>query len=197
MKEIPPESSAAQAARIRGRIAELDAERTALTRELVQITKRPTEWMANGGASMLTSASPAADKIALFRSLFAGRADVFPRRWENARSGKSGYAPACANEWKPGVCEKPRIKCGECPHQAFIAVNDSVIAAHLRGHARGRDSAGEFVAGVYPLLPDDTCGFLAADFDGAQWSDTALAYLVACRARRVPAALERSRFGQS
>ena len=90
MKEIPPESSAAQAARIRGRIAELDAERTALTRELVQITKRPTEWMANGGASMLTSASPAADKIALFRSLFAGRADVFPRRWENARSGKSG-----------------------------------------------------------------------------------------------------------
>ena len=144
---------------------------------------------------MVTSASPAADKIALFRSLFVGRADVFPRRWENARSGKSGYAPACANEWKPGVCEKPRIKCGECPHQAFIAVSDDVIAAHLRGHARGPDSASEFVAGVYPLLPDDTCRFLAADFDGAQWSDDALAYLAACRARRVPAALERSRSG--
>ena len=195
MKEIRPESPAAQVARIRGRIAELDAERTALTRELVQLTRRRAELVPNGDASMVTSASPAADKIALFRSLFAGRADVFPRRWENARSGKSGYAPACANEWKPGVCKKPRIKCGECPHHAFIAVSDSLIAAHLRGHARGRDSAGEFVAGVYPLLPDDTCRFLAADFDGARWSDDALAYVAACRARGVPAALERSRSG--
>ena len=189
------EHTAGDAARIRGRIAELDAERTALTSELVQLARRPAERLPNGNAGMLTSASPAADKIALFRSLFADRADVFPRRWENARSGKSGYAPVCANEWKPGVCEKPRIKCGECPHQAFVAVSDIVIAAHLRGHARGRDAAGEFVAGVYPLLPDDTCRFLAADFDGAQWSDNALAYLAACRARRVPAALERSRSG--
>lgn len=50
--------------------------------------------------------SPSEAKIALFRSLFRGRQDVYPRRFGSRRTGKSGYAPACANEWVPGVCEK-------------------------------------------------------------------------------------------
>src|SRR6516225_1710302 len=54
-------------------------------------------------------------KIALFRSLFRGRDDVYPRRFESRRTGKSGYAPACGNEWVAGICEKPRIKCTDCP----------------------------------------------------------------------------------
>lgn len=57
------------------------------------------------------------EKVALFRSLFRGRTDVFPIRWESKSTGKSGYAPACANEWRAGVCEKPRIKCGDCAHR--------------------------------------------------------------------------------
>jgi hypothetical protein len=48
-------------------------------------------------------------KIALFRSLFKGRDDVYPRRFESRRTGKSGYAPACGNEWVPGICKKPQI----------------------------------------------------------------------------------------
>jgi len=44
-----------------------------------------------------------ADKVALFRRLFRGRTDVYPVRWESKTSGKSGYAPACANEWCPGI----------------------------------------------------------------------------------------------
>ncbi|MHC4492997.1 MAG: TOTE conflict system archaeo-eukaryotic primase domain-containing protein [Planctomycetota bacterium] len=67
------------------------------------------------------------DKIALFRSLFRGRTDVFPKLWINSRKGRKGYAPACPNEWVRGVCEKPRVKCGECPHQAFIAVTDRAL----------------------------------------------------------------------
>ena len=39
------------------------------------------------------------EKVALFRRLFRGRTDVFPIRWESKTSGKSGYSPACANEW--------------------------------------------------------------------------------------------------
>src|SRR5438270_14029628 len=58
----------------------------------------------------LTQASPAAEKIDLFRSLFRGREDVYPRRFESRKTGKTGYSPACANEWVRGVCEKPRIK---------------------------------------------------------------------------------------
>ena len=55
-----------------------------------------------------------AEKVALFRQLFRGRTDVFAVRWQGKSSGKSGYAPACANGWLPGVCEKPRIKCADC-----------------------------------------------------------------------------------
>ena len=47
-------------------------------------------------------------KLALFRSLFRGREAVFPRRWENRKKGKSGYSPACDNEWEYGLCEKKK-----------------------------------------------------------------------------------------
>lgn len=62
----------------------------------------------------------APDKLALFRQLFRGREDVFARLWVNPKKQTKGYAPACANEWIRGVCEKPRVKCGECPNQAFL-----------------------------------------------------------------------------
>ena len=82
------EDTAGDAARIRERIAELDAERAALSRELVQLTRREPAPAPNAEAPPVTVASPAAHKVALFRSLFAGRADVFPLRWENTRTGK-------------------------------------------------------------------------------------------------------------
>ena len=97
----------------------------------------------------VTQSSPAHAKIALFRSLFRGREDVYPRRFESRKTGKSGYTPACAHEWVRGVCEKPRIKCADCPQRRFLPVTDEVI----RWHLSGKDGDGEpFVAGVYPLL---------------------------------------------
>jgi superfamily II DNA or RNA helicase/very-short-patch-repair endonuclease len=138
-----------------------------------------------------TSSSQA--KIALFRSLFRGREDVYPRRFESQRTGRSGYAPACANEWVRGVCEKPRIKCMDCPNRRFLPVTDDVI----RWHLSGCDPEGHsFVAGVYPLLQDETCFVLAVDFDKADWREDAAAFLDACRHLSLPAAVERSRSGR-
>jgi superfamily II DNA or RNA helicase len=138
-----------------------------------------------------TSSSQA--KIALFRSLFRGREDVYPRRFESRKTGKSGYAPACANEWVRGICEKPRIKCAECPNRRFLPMTDDVIRWHLSGH----DETGQaFVAGVYPLLQDETCFFLAVDFDKAAWREDATAFLQACRRLNLPVVLERSRSGR-
>jgi superfamily II DNA or RNA helicase len=117
-------------------------------------------------------------------------------RWENTKSGKAGYAPACSNEWVKGVCNKPQIKCGECPNQAFIPVTGDTIESHLRGKDRTSRHHGNFVAGVYPLLPTNTCWFLAADFDGEKWAEDAIAFVQTCRANNIPAALERSRSGQ-
>ena len=49
--------------------------------------------------------------------------------------------------------------------------------------------------GVYPMLQDETCHFLAADFDNENWQEDAAAYLDTCRRLSLPAALERSRSG--
>lgn len=126
------------------------------------------------------------DKIALFRRLFRGRTDVYPIRWESKSTGKTGYAPACANEWLAGVCEKPRIKCADCGKRLLIPLSDAVIYDHL---------AGKRTVGVYPLLSDDTCHFLAVDFDEAEWKEDAQAFALSCHELGVPAALEISRSG--
>src|SRR5205823_10016945 len=144
------------------------------------------------GATPVHQHSMADAKIRLFRSLFRGRDDVFPRRFESRKTGKSGYAPACGNEWIRGICEKPRIKCADCHHQRFLPITDEVIRWHLSGF----DPAGQpFVAGIYPLLQDETCFFLAADFDKQGWREDAVAFLETCRAMGIPAVLERSRSG--
>jgi superfamily II DNA or RNA helicase len=128
-----------------------------------------------------------AEKVALFRSLFRGRTDAYPVRWESRKTGNAGYGPACGNEWRPGVCEKPRIKCSDCSHRLLIPITDAVIYGHL---------AGEHTVGVYPLLDGDTCHFLAVDFDDETWRDDARAFRATCRSLGVPAALEVSRSGE-
>ena len=183
----PSVTDTGEAARIRERLAHLDAERAELERRLAALAhpRSPATEMEEAGAG-ITKRSPTRAKIALFRSLFAGREDVYPKRWENAAKGTAGYAPVCANEWQRGVCHKPRVRCGACPNQAFLSVTDEAVDGHLRGR---------HTIGVYPMLADDTCRFLAADFDKATWRRDADAYLAACRARGIPAALERSRSG--
>jgi superfamily II DNA or RNA helicase len=126
------------------------------------------------------------EKLQLFRSLFRGRDDVYPKLWINAQKKRKGYSPACAREWQPGICQKPRIKCGECPHQAFSPVTDQVVLGHLQGR---------HVIGVYPLLPDETCWFLAVDFDKQAWADDVAAFTETCRRVGLPYAVERSRSG--
>lgn len=150
------------------------------------------EWRPPAEPSLIplkTSVKPNAldtdGKLALFRNLFKGRVDIYPLRWEG-KGGKSGYSPACANEWRPGVCEKPRIKCGDCSQRQLLPVTDEVIYQHL---------AGTFVIGVYPLLTDDTCHFLAVDFDEADWREDAVVFVQSCQALGVPVALEVSRSG--
>jgi superfamily II DNA or RNA helicase/very-short-patch-repair endonuclease len=143
-------------------------------------------------ARHVTNASEPDAKIDLFLSLFRGRADVYPLRFESMKTGKAGYAPACANEWVRGICEKPRIKCAECANRAFLPITRDVV----RWHLSGRDDQGRsFIIGVYPMLRDESCFFLAADFDAENWHDDVSAVMETCQRLAVPAALERSRSG--
>jgi superfamily II DNA or RNA helicase/very-short-patch-repair endonuclease len=146
-----------------------------------------------GADGPVTNQSTSAAKINLFRSLFRGREDVYPRRFESRKTGRAGYQPACANEWVRGLCEKPRIKCLECPNRRFLPVTDEVIRQHLSG----RDDLGrEFVVGLYPMLSDETCYLLAIDLDGDHWREDAGALRETCQRLELPVALERSRSGE-
>ena len=134
---------------------------------------------------VVTKGSPMTEKAALFLSLFQGRRDVYARRWEG-KNGRAGYSPACRNEWKPGICLKPKGKCAECAHADYSAFDAVVVEAHLRGKA---------VLGVYPLLQDETCRFLAIDFDEESWRADVAMTVQAARESDIPCAVEISRSG--
>jgi len=169
---------------------ELRALRAENGRLIALLESHGIEWRAQqrpASSPVEPARLSAEEKVSLFRRLFRGRTDAYPVRWESKTTGQSGYAPACANEWRAGVCEKPRIKCGDCANRLLIPLSDAVIYDHL---------AGEHTVGVYPLLEDDTCYFLAVDFDEAAWRDDARAFMQSCEELGVPAALEISRSGK-
>lgn len=175
---------------------QLAALQTENTRLIALLEDHGIEWRLPSEPTPLKPAPPVpevepyrlstAEKVALFRRLFRGRTDVYPILWLSKTTGKSGYAPACGNEWQTGVCEKPRIKCGECNNRLLSPLSDQVIYEHL---------AGKRTIGVYPLLADDSCHFLAADFDEAEWREDAKAFCQSCHELGVPVALEVSRSG--
>jgi superfamily II DNA or RNA helicase len=163
----------------RARLAALQAELTSLGSEPEIRVRLPLA---------LDAPAPQTNdkKVSLFRSLFRGRDDVFSTRFVSKKTGKPGYAPACRNKFVKGVCELPKVKCGECPNQAFVPVDDAAVLRHLRG---------QHVMGVYPLLEDETCWFLAVDFDKSTWTEDVSAFAETCRRVGLPAAIERSRSG--
>jgi superfamily II DNA or RNA helicase len=144
---------------------------------------------------IVTNQSSQEEKIVLFRSLFRGRDDIYPRRFESLKTGKQGYQPACRNEWMRGICEKPKIRCEDCGQREFLPVTNLVIRNHLQGFDPQERAGHNFTIGVYPMLPDEICWFLAADFDKTSWQEDARAFLETCSLFNVPAAIERSRSG--
>ena len=133
------------------------------------------------------AAMPGERKVVLFRSLFRGRQDAFPVRFVSKKTGKAGYSPECANKFVAGRCVlKTGGRCSECVHQVFVPVSDRAVLDHLQGR---------HVMGVYPLLEDETCWFLAADFDKEAWQEDVSAFAETSRSLGLPVAIERSRSG--
>ncbi|MFT4580169.1 MAG: hypothetical protein ACI8PD_001695 [Nitrospinales bacterium] len=180
-------------AQIKKHLHILDEERTQLLARLKHLEKNgltPTTAKIENSASLSSS-----EKITIFRNLFRGREDVYPLRWDNKKTGRSGYSLACGNEWVPGVCDKPKVKCGECKYQAFPPITDEVIHNHLIGRNPNSPKQQDFIIGVYPLLQNETCWFLAVDFDKKCWNKDVSAFTETCREKKIPAYVERSRSG--
>jgi superfamily II DNA or RNA helicase len=124
------------------------------------------------------------EKVRLFRSLFRGRDDVYPVRWES--KGRSGYSFACANLWRGGVCRKPKGGCAGCTGRQYVPLTDQTVYDHL---------AGKITIGVYALLEGDMCRFLAADFDEEDWRLDVTAFAAVARKHGLPVHVEISRSG--
>lgn len=183
----------AELAREEGRLAEIERRREAthsrmlaLRAELAALSIEEAEPAVSPIAPSVAAPVTSIEKVRLFRSLFKGREDILPTRFMSKKTGKAGYAPACTNKFVRGVCDLPRIKCSECPNQAFTQVDDRMVLDHLQGR---------HVMGVYPLLEDETCWFLAIDFDKSCWQEDVGAFVETCEAMEVPVAIERSRSG--
>lgn len=165
-------------------------------RELLSIApvasceKKDPEPLDQGLFSVHKHSQPK-DKIQLFMSLFCGRTDVYARRWYSSKTNKGNYSPVCKNEWERGICEKPRVKCKQCPHREYVPLTANAIDHHLRS----KDENGVGVVGVYPLLQDETCYFLAVDFDKENWREDIATFRCVCEEANIPVAIERSRSG--
>lgn len=165
------------------RLVELETEKEELLSRRQHLEQQALT--ANNHKNNNNSTLSTADKIQLFKRLFKGREDIFAKRWENTK-GRSGYSVVCKNEWKSGVCYKPKVKCGECQHQLFNQLDEQAIYAHL---------SGKLIAGLYPLLNDNTCHLLAIDFDKDDWQDAVKATSSACDQLNVSHVIEISRSG--
>lgn len=164
---------------INKRLSELEEEKTRL------LDQRAALKAQNGNLATAPNSLSTNEKIDLFRELFSGRTDIYAFRWEN-KSEKSGYALACNNEWVQGLCHKPKIKCSDCAHKAFKPVTEKAIYDHL---------LGAHTIGIYPLLENDSCHFLAIDLDKSDWQLSTRAISSVCSDLEIPHAIEKSRSG--
>lgn len=178
---------------------ELESEKNRLEQENTQLRRQlglletGTNDVGNlaNEAAFVNKYSSSKEKIDLFRSLFKGRESVFARRWQSATTGRSGYQPVCENEWTEGLCDKRKYKCANCPNRMLKPLSDQDVYKHLEG----KDDLARDVIGIYPMLQDETCHFLCADFDDESFEKDVSAFREVCEELNVPVCVERSRSG--
>lgn len=169
---LPGISLDREIAELRDRVSWLGSENARLLRllELSPVQARPPgpaqTGIFDGQPGMVDVTSSPEAKIAFFASMFAARTDVHAVRWENARTGRSGWMPAVRGGWRKGMAASSR---------EYLPLTSDIIASHL---------TGDIDLGLYPLLDGDRCWWLAADFDGSAGMLDALSYLKAAGATK-------------
>ena len=129
---------------------------------------------------------PNEEKVKIFMEVFKGRTDIYAKRWESNKTGKTGYSPVCKNEFSTYKCDKSRVKCNECPNRILEPLTTEIILKHLQG---------KITIGIYPLLPGDSCNFLAIDFDKKNYEKDVIEFWNICDELNIPIYVERSRSG--
>ncbi len=168
-------------------MVEIGSERRALSNELRQL-ERDVNRAREGHFDFEASVDPQTpgEKIGLFEALFVARRDIFPRLWKNAQTGRQGYSPVCEPVWEDGRRLRPTEVFRKYGASRFHPLDQKVIEGHLRG---------EQTIGTYAIRHDDSCIFLAADFDGEGWKSDVLAYRDAAASMGADCMVEISRSG--
>ena len=172
-QELP--SSDASAVEVRGLLEENARLRSLLIAHGIAIpgtaksTSHPPQASHSASEARKPGVATAAQRIALFRSLFRGREDIYAIRWEN-NDGRSGYMPKADRDWKSYLSAKDedRKKVDRLT-RTYRPITDDVVHGHL---------VGEQTVGISPLLQDETCWLLAVDFDKKAWQGDTAAFLV-------------------
>jgi superfamily II DNA or RNA helicase len=175
---------------IKAELLQLESRRQILLSELNELSTQDNkdEKQVNflGKKAFRKEPETPEEKIELFLTLFCARRDVFPSYWENKKTGKKGYSPVCSNEWKYGVCFKPKVKCRACSNQSFISFDASSVKDHLMGKT---------AMGSYAINNQDKSVFLAADFDKSTWREDIRSYNRAAAEMNIQVATEISKSG--
>jgi superfamily II DNA or RNA helicase len=169
----------------------LPTEKAAPTKATVPVLSLTEEKPAQTTPISINKYSSPEKKIELFHSLFRGRTDVYAKRCYSKKHDSCYYIPACKNEWVRGLCDRTRVKCKDCKHRDLLPLTKDVIDRHLRN----KDDNGAGIMGVYPLLENETCFFLAFDFDEEKWEEDVATFRSVCDSLDIPIAVERSRSG--
>ncbi|GAB6118890.1 TOTE conflict system archaeo-eukaryotic primase domain-containing protein [Dysgonomonas termitidis] len=169
----------------------LPKKETVLQEEVQKSDIPKQEDIEKNTTSSINKYSTPDEKIELFLSLFRGRTDVYAKRCYSKKHDSSYYIPACKNEWIRGLCDRTRVKCKDCSNRDLLPLTKEVI----NGHLRNKDEHGAGITGIYPLLPDETCLFLAVDFDEEKWEEDINTFRSVCHTHNIPTAIERSRSG--
>ena len=162
-------------------IKKLQLEVEKLKKQLNEITPNSSEDTSNRE-----------DSVKIFMNYFKGRNDVYPYlSIDKTNPNIKYFIPACANEWKNGVCNKTMgKKCKTCQYRENKPISKDTIYKHMYGNQS---------IGIYPLLENDTCFFLSLDFDDKDSKkdikSDVLAFASICDKYEVPIAIERSRSG--
>lgn len=182
MPDRDPKRLQAELATAEAELNKLEEDRAILADRIAALNLELASQSGPATSREQTGTFTSAQKVELFMKLFRGRTEVYPKLWVNTKKGIKGYSPVCSNEWDRQLCHKPKVKCGECPNQAFIPIAEKTVLDHFQGR---------HVIGV----EDDTCYFLAVDFDKGEWQRDVGAFVETCKERGVPYAVERSRSG--
>jgi superfamily II DNA or RNA helicase len=125
------------------------------------------------------------DKLTLYKSIFQGRTDIYPRRWE--KNAKSGWSPAYSFNWNEFNIHRANggtIK--DFKNKTLQPLTDAVLLNHLNGKE---------TIGIYPIFIDNTSYFIAADFDEAEWKVDSQKFVTECSKFNLQTYTEISRSG--